>query len=97
MEPVIDKNMWVIEELSNELVSGYTERKAKLKTFVFRSDEKFFIYQSSVPDTMYRTVESGEDETGDYDNTNDPTRYTVVFNIQCIKREGNDLVLERVR
>ena len=95
VEPVIDKNMWVIEELSNELVSGYTERKAKLKTFVFRHEDKFFVYQSSVPDSMYKTVESADED--DYDDSNDPSRYTVVFNISCFKREGSDLVLERVR
>ena len=95
-DPVIDRNMWILEELSHEMIAGYQERKAKVKTFVFRAGNAFYIYQSSVPDEMYKTVESGDDND-DFDDSHDPTRYTVVFSITCFKRDGNDLILERVR
>ena len=85
--PVIDRNMLLMEELSNELVAGNSERKALLKRFIFKALDCFFVYTSSVPDTVHSDDESGRD---------DATRYTVVFSIMCFKKDGSDLILERV-
>ena len=80
--------MIVVEELSNELVKGYSQREALMKRFVFRANGCFFVYASSVPDEIYADEDSGRDEA---------SRYTVVSSIMCFKKSGNDLILERVR
>ena len=84
----VDKSMIVVEELSNELVKGYSQREALMKRFVFRANGCFFVYSSSVPDEIYADEDSGRDEA---------SRYTVVSCIMCFKKCGNDLILERVR
>ena len=88
MTPVIDRNMLVMEELSAELLPGYTEREALMKRFIFRDQGCIFVYTSSVPDEVFADDESGRD---------DATRYTVIFSIMCFKKVGNDLILERIR
>ena len=86
--PVIDRNMVIMEELSNELVPGYQEREVLCKRFVFRANGCVFVYTSSVPDNVHNDDESGRD---------DATRYTIVYSIMCFKRLGNDLILERIK
>ena len=86
--PVIDKNMLIMEELSNELVSGYNERELVLKRFVFRANGCIFVYTSSVPDEVHCDEESGRD---------DAERFTLVFSIMCFKRDGKDLIMERIK
>ena len=85
--PVVDRNMLLIEELSNELVPGNFEREALLKRFIFKAFDCFFVYTSSVPDTVHSDDESGRD---------DVTRYTMIFSIMCFKKDVNDLILERL-
>ena len=80
--------MLIVEELSEELVQGYSEREALMKRFIFKEQGCVFIYQSSVPDEIYSDEESGRD---------DASRYTLVFSIQCFKIVGEDLILERIR
>lgn len=87
--PVIDRNMVIFEELRSELVPGYQEREALCKRFIFRANGCVYIYTSSVPDEIHADDESGRD---------DASRYTLVFQIMCIRRLGNnDLVLERIK
>ena len=86
--PVIDKNMVILEELSNELVAGYSEREALCKRFIFRASGCIFVYTSSVPDNIHSDDESGRD---------DASRYTLCFSIMCFKRIGNDLIMERIK
>ena len=86
--PVIDKNMVILEELSNELVPGYQEREVLCKRFIFRAHGCIFIYTSSVPDNVHSDDESGRD---------DASRYTIAYSIMCFKRIGNDLILERIK
>ena len=86
--PVVDKNMVILEELSNELVPGYSEREALCKRFIFRAHGCIFVYTSSVPDNVHSDDESGRD---------DASRYTICYSIMCFKRIGNDLILERIK
>ena len=86
--PVIDRNMVIMEELSNELVPGYQEREALCKRFIFRANGCIFVYTSSVPDNIHSDDESGRD---------DASRYTIVYSIMCFKRLGQDLILERIK
>ena len=51
--PVRDRNMVILEELSNELVPGYQEREILVKRFIFRASGCLFVYTSSVPDTIH--------------------------------------------
>ena len=88
VKPIVDKTMLIMEELSTELVSGYNQREALLKRFIFKDDGRVFVYTSSIPDELHSDEESGRD---------DATRYTVIFCIMCFKREGRDLVLERMK
>ena len=88
VKPIQNKNMLVMEELSTEMVSGYNQREALLKRFIFKDEGRVFVYTSSMPDEVYSDEESGRD---------DATRYTVIFCIMCFKREGRDLVLERMK
>ena len=80
--------MLIMEELSNEIVQGYTERELVLKRFVFRESGCIFVYTSSVPDEIHCDEDSGRD---------DASRYTLVFSIMCFKKDGNDLILERIK
>ena len=50
---VRDRNMVILEELSNELVPGYQERELLCKRFIFRASGCLFVYTSSVPDTIH--------------------------------------------
>jgi len=68
--------MLLLEELSKEFVEGCPEREALLKRFVFQALGCFFVYTSSVPDTVHSDDDSGRD---------DASRYTVVFSIMCFK------------
>ena len=88
VKPVVNKTMLVMEELQQEIVPSYSEREAVLKRFIFRSHGCFFVYTSSVPDEVHCDEESGRE---------DATRYTVVSSLMVFRRDGNDLVLERLR
>ena len=88
VKPVVNRNMLVLEELSNEFAEGYTQREALLKRFIFKDEGRVFVYTSSTPDEIHSDEESGRDEA---------TRYTLIYCLLCFKREGQDLVLERIR
>ena len=47
--PIVDKNLLLVEELSQQLVPGLDERLAFMKRFVFQAHGCFFVYSSSVP------------------------------------------------
>lgn len=51
--PVVNHNMLVLEELSEELVAGQTERELLVKRFIFRDMGCLFVYESSVPDHVH--------------------------------------------
>ena len=42
--PVVNKTMLIVEELSEELVQGYSEREALMKRFIFKEQGCVFIY-----------------------------------------------------
>ena len=86
--PIVDKNLLLVEELSQQLVPGQKERLAFLKRFVFQAEGCFFVYESSVP----HSVQSNEDAARD-----DATKYDVVFSIMCFKNVGGNLIMERIK
>ena len=85
---VVNNNMIVIENEVESMVSGYSERECIYKQFYWRNEQgRFFVYQSSVPDTIHPDEEDGRD---------DATRYDLVQKTKCFRRMGDDLIFEQV-
>lgn len=80
--PVINQNMVLIEEVTEELVPGVNEREMFVKRFIFRDQGCVFVYESSVPDSI------DKEKTGGDSGRDDSDRYTLVFQITCFKVVG---------
>lgn len=86
--PIVNRNMLVFEEVSKELVSGSINRSALLKQFIFRANGALYVYTSSVQDSV-----AAEDDS----ERESAPRYCLAFQILCFRREGEDLVVERLQ
>lgn len=89
MGPIIDQNMQILKEVSEEIVPGYSERELLLKRFIFREQGCLFVYESSIPDNVHPDGQSSSRD--DYD------LYTLVFQITCFKAVGQDLIMEKIK
>ena len=80
--------MLVMGEEVETMANGYDEKEAIYKRFHWReSNDCFYVYQSSVPDSVYP----------DEDSRDDVTRYDIVHHSMCFKlMDGNDLMLEQL-
>ena len=86
--PIVDRNMLIFEEVLTELIPGSPNRSALLKQFIFKANGCFFVYTSSVPDTV-----AAEDDN----ERESAQRYCLAYDIMCFKKDGNDLEVERIR
>lgn len=84
---VVNRNLVVIEQEADCMVSGYDQRECILKRFYWKENGRFYVYQSSVPDEIFPDADGHEE---------DAVRFDFVHMTMCFSRVGDNVILEKI-
>ena len=76
-------NMVIWRQLNKALIEGFLDRELVLKRFIFRQNDRIYVYFSSVPDTVFPVKPESQNEY---------RRAVQGFGFWCFERQGDDAV-----